>query len=71
MQARASDLLTHYFFACGTRRSARALFASKTPVWVYVTPAFQKFPSVVLRLRVCASASVYEIVLYASASAVH
>ena len=32
--ARASDLLTHYFFSCGTRRSARAVDASKGNIWL-------------------------------------
>ncbi len=35
--ARASDLLTHYFFTCGVRRSARAVVANKADLWLYVT----------------------------------
>jgi len=33
--ARASDLLTHYFFTCGVRRSARAIIDHGVPLWLY------------------------------------
>lgn len=32
---RASDVLTDYFFACGTRRSARAVASHNVPIWLY------------------------------------
>lgn len=34
LQARASDMVTHMFFTCGTRRSARAM-AQYVPTYLY------------------------------------
>jgi para-nitrobenzyl esterase len=33
--ARGADMLTHYFFSCGTRRTARALAEKGVPVYLY------------------------------------